>query len=454
MDSLPEEIRSHILSLMPTKFGVQTSILSKSWRYTWTLVTNLDFDFVDGDGDDYALDLVDYTFVNRVFNSHKASKLNIFRLHFGLNQNPNVSHWVDKAVKLNVCALDMCVPRDHLPLSIFTCTTLTMLRLHHVENIWECPSRVTLPCLKTLDIIVYRNPFLDAFKLIPGCSVLETLSLQVDYVCNLQQQQPPYIFSIPTLKRFKLTINDKMSVFHKVVLRLPILEYLCVGGSLSSLYVMEDLPPLFEADISSLSSSSPRLWLQLLKGISGAKSLTTRDVDFLVRLPIFPNMKRLEVKLFIDLGKIPQFLERFPELKYICLGLVRVCLTSFYPYVISNNEFCLSSKQKSTLSYWMEPKVVPDCIRTNLTTLKYTLCKETMRYDMKFLRYILGNAEVLKTVTVTCGHLFSPELLSPTLLGPELFSLEEEKWLHSELLKFPRASMDCAIKVVAVGLLH
>ncbi|KAJ0735929.1 putative F-box domain, FBD domain, leucine-rich repeat domain superfamily [Helianthus annuus] len=431
MDSLPEEIRSHILSLMPTKFAVQTSILSKSWRYTWTLVTNLDFDFVDGDGDDYALDLVDYTFVNRVFNSHKASKLNIFRLHFGLNQYPNVSYWVDKAVKLNVCALDMCVPRDHLPLSIFTCTTLTMLRLHHVESIWECPSRVTLPCLKTLDIVVYRNPFLNAFKLIPGCPVLETLSLQVDYVCNLQQQQqPPYIFSIPTLKRFKLTINDKMPVFHKVVLRLPILEYLCVGGSLSSLYVMEDLPPLFDADISSLSSSSPRLWLQLLKGISGAKSLTTRDVDFLVRLPIFPNMKRLEMKMFIDVGKIPQFLEHFPELKYICLGL------------------------KATLSDWMEPKVVPGCIRTNLTTLKYTLCKETMRYDMKFLRYILGNAEVLKTVTVTCGHLFSPELLSPTLLGPELFSLEEEKWLHSELLKFPRASMDCAIKVVALGLLH
>ncbi|KAJ0448979.1 hypothetical protein HanRHA438_Chr17g0832841 [Helianthus annuus] len=30
---------------MPTKYAVQTSILSKRWRYTWTFVTNLDFDY-------------------------------------------------------------------------------------------------------------------------------------------------------------------------------------------------------------------------------------------------------------------------------------------------------------------------------------------------------------------------------------------------------------------------
>ncbi|KAM0007030.1 putative F-box domain-containing protein [Helianthus debilis subsp. tardiflorus] len=45
LSMLPEDILSRILSLMPTKYAVRTSVLSKRWRYTWTSVTNLDFDY-------------------------------------------------------------------------------------------------------------------------------------------------------------------------------------------------------------------------------------------------------------------------------------------------------------------------------------------------------------------------------------------------------------------------
>ncbi|KAF5757153.1 putative F-box domain, leucine-rich repeat domain superfamily, F-box-like domain superfamily [Helianthus annuus] len=44
LSMFPEEITLHILSLMPTKYAVRTSILSKRWRYRWMFVTNLDFD--------------------------------------------------------------------------------------------------------------------------------------------------------------------------------------------------------------------------------------------------------------------------------------------------------------------------------------------------------------------------------------------------------------------------
>ncbi|MFS8021014.1 putative F-box domain, leucine-rich repeat domain superfamily, F-box-like domain superfamily [Helianthus anomalus] len=44
LSMFPEEITSHILSLMPTKYAVRTSILSTRWRYRWRFVTNLDFD--------------------------------------------------------------------------------------------------------------------------------------------------------------------------------------------------------------------------------------------------------------------------------------------------------------------------------------------------------------------------------------------------------------------------
>ncbi|XP_076946707.1 uncharacterized protein LOC143618341 [Bidens hawaiensis] len=42
LSMLPEEIITHILSLMPTEYAVKTSVLSKSWRYSWMLLKNLD----------------------------------------------------------------------------------------------------------------------------------------------------------------------------------------------------------------------------------------------------------------------------------------------------------------------------------------------------------------------------------------------------------------------------
>ncbi|KAM0049935.1 putative F-box domain-containing protein [Helianthus debilis subsp. tardiflorus] len=74
LSSLPEEVVSHILSLMPTKFAVRTSILSWRWRYSWMSVTNLDFD----DGHPYH-DLNCFTkFVDRVLELQKSPQVKVF----------------------------------------------------------------------------------------------------------------------------------------------------------------------------------------------------------------------------------------------------------------------------------------------------------------------------------------------------------------------------------------
>ncbi|XP_037496519.1 putative F-box/LRR-repeat protein At3g28410 [Jatropha curcas] len=43
IDDLPEPILVHILSFLPAKDAVKTSILSKKWEYLWRSVTNLRF---------------------------------------------------------------------------------------------------------------------------------------------------------------------------------------------------------------------------------------------------------------------------------------------------------------------------------------------------------------------------------------------------------------------------
>ena len=103
--NLPEEIRSHILSLVPTRFAVRTSVLSKGWRYNWTFVTNFDFhDFHPVHG----LKIFS-AFVNHVLDLSKTADIRLFRLLFNELWVPqsSVSKWIAQAVKLNVRELDI-----------------------------------------------------------------------------------------------------------------------------------------------------------------------------------------------------------------------------------------------------------------------------------------------------------------------------------------------------------
>ncbi|GFP88701.1 putative F-box/LRR-repeat protein at5g41840 [Phtheirospermum japonicum] len=44
LSALPEGIICHILSFLPTKTSLSTSILARRWRFLWARVPNLNFD--------------------------------------------------------------------------------------------------------------------------------------------------------------------------------------------------------------------------------------------------------------------------------------------------------------------------------------------------------------------------------------------------------------------------
>ena len=46
-NNIPSSIIEHILSLVPIKDAVRTSILSRNWRYRWTKIPKLVFDLED-----------------------------------------------------------------------------------------------------------------------------------------------------------------------------------------------------------------------------------------------------------------------------------------------------------------------------------------------------------------------------------------------------------------------
>ncbi|KAK1412160.1 hypothetical protein QVD17_33173 [Tagetes erecta] len=419
LTTLPDEVLSHILSLMPTRFAVKTSVLSKRWRYSWTLVPNLVFDDTRR-----AYDLDSLTkFVDHALKFHKSSQVKLFRLNFSVIwvRRSSVLSWIDEAIKLNVQELDVRVIMLEFPLSMLTCKTLTKLRLrcrNYEHSVWTFPCSVNLPCLKTLDIAVSSNPFSNAFKLIHGCPVLENLSLEVAWRNNKED----YIFNVPTLKRLKLSLLKCVSVINNIVLNLPNLEYISLNGRMCSHYVMEDVSSLVEACVSFHQLTFDYLWVELLKGLSGVKSLSFQivnslfdfEIPFTLSLPVFPNLKHLKLENFWHSEVTLKFLESSPELKHLC--------------IVQASDYLV----KPEYSDWIEPKLVPVCLLTNLTTIKFPEFKGKI-CDIGFLAYLLRNANFLKTVTVTW----------------ENSKIEEETRVQcAELLKLPRASGCCEINLI------
>ncbi|GKA35884.1 FBD-like protein [Tanacetum coccineum] len=329
LSNMPDEVLSEILSLMPTKYAVRTSILSKRWRYKWTLVTSIDIDVLPFRG---LLNCC--AFVDRVLDLCKTTEIKIFRLRFSnlWVEKSRMTKWIDEAVRLNVRELDIQSDLLELPLSFLACKTLTKLTIESNRS-WEVLDSQTpfnLPCVKTLDVAVFDNPSLNAFKLIGACPVLESLSFKIDN----RSDEEEYRFTIPTLKHLKLRIR-KSDPINKVVLNVPNLEDLFISGWWCSHFVMEDFPSLVSVTFSDLQLAFDNLWAELLKGIIGAKSLSLIYIScnlvyldssiiffLLKRLPNapftnFPNLKHLE--LAGGWLKIFQFLERCSELEYLSI---------------------------------------------------------------------------------------------------------------------------------------
>ncbi|GKB30642.1 FBD-like protein [Tanacetum coccineum] len=343
----------------------------------------------------------------------KTTRLKTFQLHFSkiyVRNSTTVSKWISEAVRLNVSELDIQMTSNiGLPLSLFTCNTLSKLSLKLIHPFynkfsWECPPSIYLPNLKTLDItdnfkrcdFNFNSISCDnIFKLIHGCPLLEDLSLKIHMPGNTED----FYFKAPTLKRLRLALlyyssND----IHKVVLNLPNLEYLHIEESwfLCSLFVMEDLSSLVKAKVSC-SVCYDHLRLELLKGLSKVRNLTlditSSNGDAFKHFPKFPHVKKLVLvgREPFKLWKIPQILKSFCQLEHLCIKKV-----GFFSIL-----FVL--KQKEHEGAWREPKSFPTSTFKNIVTVKYTDNTKWLAHfeAVQFLKFLLENAVDLKKLIVS-----------------------------------------------------
>ncbi|KAL2335645.1 hypothetical protein Fmac_016858 [Flemingia macrophylla] len=154
ISSLPDEILCHILSFLPTKVSVSTSLLSKRWNPLWLSVPTFHFEFSNYWYDQrhlYFAQSVD-TFL-RCRDLEQPFRTFCLRYRFLFYDSSNLITWLKLAAsqgRLEHLHLRLCVSKE-LPSFLLSCKSLVVLKLELLTL--KDLSSVDLPNLKVLHLI-------------------------------------------------------------------------------------------------------------------------------------------------------------------------------------------------------------------------------------------------------------------------------------------------------------
>ncbi|KAI4353796.1 hypothetical protein L6164_002723 [Bauhinia variegata] len=182
ISELPDSLLCHILSFLPTKTAALTGILSNRWTLLWTSLPILDFDDDTQIQNKNQFHVGFAKFVDSILIQREPQPIKRFHLKctFPSCNSIKVKAWVNEAINQRVeqLELDLSPPmRIALPITVYTCRTLVVLKLNGVFEIASLP--VHLPKLKVLDIgeDFYAKNHDSILKFLSGCPVLENLVL-------------------------------------------------------------------------------------------------------------------------------------------------------------------------------------------------------------------------------------------------------------------------------------
>ncbi|KAI3867069.1 hypothetical protein MKX03_007346, partial [Papaver bracteatum] len=261
LSNLPESLIHHILSLIDMKYSVQTSVLSKRWRYMWTPLRTLSMNYdysthrnLHGDVDDYMY------FVERVL-MLRDNACDIQKFHLICHKylapfteiNFPLDTWMLGAVRRNVqdLLLDLPLPEESmLPPCIFTCKSLTKLVLccdSYNQAMVTLPKSFDLPNLKSLKLkglTIYDIDLTNKF--LSSCPVLESLAITRSSL-DLTD------INTPNLKYLTLKHNEYNTITGKKVrFYAPLLtSFICESDMRNQFdYALENISSLVRCDIT------------------------------------------------------------------------------------------------------------------------------------------------------------------------------------------------------------
>ncbi|KAM7498850.1 hypothetical protein LguiA_023264 [Lonicera macranthoides] len=354
ISSLPDCVLSHILSKLPTKYAVATTILSTRWKDLFAAIPEPSLEFDDslilnpGNNDDDEESNVEYRiasfakFTYRVLNVifEEVGFVSRFTLKLSEEyQDGQILDWIYAALQHAVPVIDLDICMDYPDLFFELINGWTCLRFITLRNYIGIyiPDSFTLPNLEYLvldGIQFYTND--EISLLLSGCPVLQRLTMSY---LRLEEVDTVNI-SVPSLKH--LTIEycwyTGEEEHYKVVLDTPALE---------SLYYEDYMPD--ELVLKNLNSNirAAHVSVLLVEELSEADSFQYhKDVAALIRacssvrtlflskdtvsafqkssepFPKFCNLTGLQLGGFDTNGweLLPQLLDNVPKLEILSIA--------------------------------------------------------------------------------------------------------------------------------------
>ncbi|KAL2521711.1 F-box/FBD/LRR-repeat protein [Forsythia ovata] len=381
---LPDAILSHILSLIPLKSAVQTSILSKRWTNLWTSITNIEFEEEVVNATRYMVDSI----------LSRCTSKQIERFSLVVNVDVDFEHvkaWVNDAVSRNVRELRL--KRSIMPQCIFTCKTLTVLELvsdilFHKNNI---PTSFDLPNLKSLRTCLLYPKVL-ANKLFSSCPILEDLTIE-----GTVRSGTIFNISCPLLKTLKMELHalDFEGLKCKFVINAPDVKYLELIDMSTAEYVVENLNSVVEAKMEIVHGSTDEIFVNhtvgLLWEFSTLKSLSLDEVF----LAVLNSAQRRDLPTFHNMIRVELFANYYTDQRMIAC-LLNVCPILEVLILHEGSDQSYLPEQTNLLS---DLEIVPECLLSCVKVIELEGL-EGNSYEMEMVKYLLANARVLKYLTI------------------------------------------------------
>ncbi|XP_010507020.2 PREDICTED: putative FBD-associated F-box protein At1g55030 [Camelina sativa] len=289
ISELPEALILQILSLLPTKLSIATSVLSKQWQSRWKMLPKLKFDCCRG------LELGN---VFRTLLSHNAPVLQSFHLNVRLgtcNSVLDTGIITGLALARNVRELVLEVESDTFftfPRCLYNCETLETLKLKTRAAITDVPSTVCMKSLRTLHLDgVDFNDDDSVLNLLSGCPNLENLEVHRDLGTSVKT----YIIAVPSLQRLSIYNNYRGNQHY--VISAPSLKYLKIlWFNAPESCLIQNVPELVEASLTNLDNIIDENLLGSLTSVKRLSlALSPVKVKFPTRSIIFNHLVYLEL---------------------------------------------------------------------------------------------------------------------------------------------------------------
>ncbi|KAM5549754.1 hypothetical protein ABKV19_000923 [Rosa sericea] len=434
ISSLPNDVTEKILSRLPLREAVRTSVLSSKWRYKSAMLQDLKFNEYDWresqnrEVDDYD-DQIQTTFVNMV--DHvlllHIGPIRKFALSADEVATRDIDRWLTHLSRNSIKELVLCLGLSeyHIPLCVFSCQDLVLLEL---TKYFLRDSNLTKAWLKPPS----------TFK---GFRSLK--SLQLVGITMAQHVFENLICCSPLLERLILRHCASVTTLN---IDAPNLKFLDIFGVFRVVNLKSTLN-LTDASIGvDIYTDGPNQRWVPVSWVPSSSSNLLKIFDHL------PHIRRLAIKLhflkYLSLGALPEKLPKPCEylnvlFMVICFDdpdaiLTALCILRSSP-ALQELEILMDGRKKLTRRPGVVEEQKSSCLDVsyNCTLSQLRLVKITeisgVKAELDFIRFLLLSSPLLERMTIT-----PPQFPKPA-------SVDGFPKLVKELLQFKRESKHAEI---------